>query len=573
MFSKTTNKEIKIVSICTAKLTEKKEPDRTDNTNSVYKYDYKTESSELEKSLTPIFEKYGLIYNIDTVFKIIGKTATEELINLCQEPKHINFLKICLENALEKYYDQESGNFDTEKARIEGKNLYNFLQSGGKYEDFGKINSLSDVQSIIKAEYDKDNNPSKVDFSKLSEDEKASYIKNYFRNNLQAYTKEYKSTTEAKAKLLIDFNSLVSNMSDKDKYLLKDVVSDIFNNKEAVDTILNSFENDETTKSFTNSFKYSKLKDMDKDASTAIMTNMSNETFNQCIKDFDADFSKFYNEHKDAVDNIVNKINNEVELSEKELELKTQLDKYKGFAVLLEVSAANNRFTNQEQQKNNAKAIDDIMRKTPVYESYVYDLAEYITEHADSFSVPKEKLTKFFDEITNNKFSEELSKVNEKSATDETGKFKTASEEVIDKSKEKIQAIKQSIEDASNPKPIVVEAKNNKGESADTSEASVINYETITSDDGADIIKDIFTGKVKVSEYLEQVAIKKYKLMNTAMQGNILLNATGEFFNDLVHNLETSTFEHLLSIGWKGRSYAATKQVKDEVEQRENGVA
>ena len=48
-----------------------------------------------------------------------------------------------MENALEKYYDQESGNFDIEKARIEGKNLYNFLQSGGKYEDFGKINSLN----------------------------------------------------------------------------------------------------------------------------------------------------------------------------------------------------------------------------------------------------------------------------------------------------------------------------------------------------------------------------------------------------------------------------------------------
>ena len=61
--------------------------------------------------------------------------------------------------------------------------------------------------------------------------------------------------------------------------------------------------------------------------------------------------------------------------------------------------------------------------------------------------------------------------------------------------------------------------------------------------------------------------------MNTAMQGNILLNATGEFFNDLVQNLETSTFEHLLSIGWKGRSYNATQKVKDEVEERRDDVA
>ena len=61
--------------------------------------------------------------------------------------------------------------------------------------------------------------------------------------------------------------------------------------------------------------------------------------------------------------------------------------------------------------------------------------------------------------------------------------------------------------------------------------------------------------------------------MDAAIQGDMLLNASGKFFNDLVKNTKSSTLENLLAIGWKGKSYDATQKVKDEAEERKDDVA
>ncbi len=88
-----------------------------------------------------------------------------------------------------------------------------------------------------------------------------------------------------------------------------------------------------------------------------------------------------------------------------------------------------------------------------------------------------------------------------------------------------------------------------------------------------DAIKDLITGKVKVQTKSEETAvIEGYKLLNTAIQGNLLQRSTGEFFNKLIDNTKTSTLRDLIAVGWKGRSFAITKQVEETIEERKDDV-
>jgi hypothetical protein len=206
-------------------------------------------------------------------------------------------------------------------------------------------------------------------------------------------------------------------------------------------------------------------------------------------------------------------------------------------------------------------------------------MADIISSIPDGeFNVDKNKIIEMLEKSSNNRFSKILEdKTREKSAVDTDGKFKQAPEDVIAKSEEKIQQIKQAITEASKIQNIKTEEGESSSEQTESNTYAVdtdtVNYETLTGNNNIAVLKDVFTGKIKISEYLEQTAIRQYKLMDTAMQGDMLLNASGKFFNDLVENTKSATLENLLSIGWKGKSFDATQKVKHEVEERNDDVA
>ena len=531
----------------------------------------KTIVDETEKIIKELFEpickKYNSEYNYNTICNWL------KIFNLEIKDADTNKLKEiakCIDQAFEEHYDKATKTLDLTNALNTAK-IYNTAISSGKSTEDLKKESQKDITSIVSEQYSKTHDGKKANINTLSADEKEKYIKEYFESKLKEYLSNPNTKDNAYNVLLTDFMILINKTSDSEKKLLLKTAMEVFKSSDAVSHLLQSFQNDSLRTECADSLDFEYLKEINNKEKTAIVTGyFSKPNFVKYLKEINENFRIFYDANKDVIDRLCC---GEKPQNKEEEKIQSELNKYLNLSAGLTIGASYNKNLTKEEQKEYAKNINDAVKQYPIYNKYLESLAEYVLQKQTAQDIPVDKLKELLNEITDNKFSEELNKLSEKSATDETGKFKTASEEVIAKSEEKIQAIKQSIEAASTPEQIFIETKNNKEKTTASSGTNIIDYETISGDDGVNIIKDIFTGKVKVSEYLEQVAIKKYKLMNTAMQGNILLNATGEFFNDLVQTLETSTFEHLLSIGWKGRSYDATQKVKDEVEERRDNVA
>ena len=373
------------------------------------------------------------------------------------------------------------------------------------------------------------------------------------------------------------FSLMLSSMTDEEKATkINSILKDFQTNQNLIKIFFESFKDKEKAKACADSIDLNTLKDLSSNVQKEIIEHMSVPGTQKLFNEYEEKVYAFYHKHQDIIDKVYKNSLSEEErqklidsLTEDEKSVIKQYCELVQIGVNITQGVMGNENLSEEEKEEFITQANNFFKELPSYNLFLEEMAKFISNNPDDLNIDKKKLTEILDKLSENKFSDKVQELAEKSATDESGKFKTASEEVISKSEEKIKTIRQSLEEASTPEPIVVK----KGETADTSDTGAVNYDTITGDDGTNIIKDIFTGKVKVSEYLEQVAIKKYKLMNTAMQGNILLNATGEFFNDLVQTLETSTFEHLLSIGWKGRSYDATQKVKDEVEERRDNVA
>ena len=493
----------------------------------------------LKELFEPICKQFGLVYNKEFVLELLKKINSN--YSLKTDTKSLKQAADCIQNAFNKHYDKETKTLDIDNALKTAQHNLIIAESNESAEDLK--NKPKDIASVINTQYAKAHNGEKVDFSKLSIKEKKAFIKEYFESKLKEYmAKPNMDETKAQQLLLVDFEILVSNTPDDEKHLLLETAAEVFKSPDAIKLLFDSFEDKNKAMQLADSVSLDYIKDKGLIAKE-IVKHMSAEKAIEYLQTHDKEFKEFYESHKEVVDRVIDKVQKGEELSDEEQGIKAKLDSYEELRNILITGTRENVYISQEDKKKIEFKIKEIEEKQP---SKLREYKQYYEA---------EKYAK------------------EKSATDETGKFKTASKEVIAKSEEKIQAIKQSIDESVKLEPIVIEAKNSKSETTNTPDTGIVSYETITGDDGADIIKDIFAGKIKVSEYLEQVAIKKYKLMNTAMQGNILLNATGEFFNDLVENLETSTFEHLLSIGWKGRSYDATQKVKEEVEERKNDVA
>lgn len=525
-----------------------------------------SETENIIKELfEPICKKFYLEYDKEYVLSLIKKinsSYSEE-----SDTETLKRVALCIEKAFEEHYDKKANQLDLDKS-IETASIYDASISSGQSTENLKKNSQKNIASIVSEQYGKTHKGEKVNFNALSADEKKKYIKDYFESKLNEYLSNPNTKDNAYKVLLTDFMILTKNTPDSEKNLLLKTAMEVFKSADAVSYLFQNFKNDALKTECADSLDFEYVKETNSIEKAEIVSNNASKTkLVQYLKEFNEKFRIFYEENKEVIDRLCN---DEKPQNENEEKIQKELYKYLNVSAGLTIGASYNKNLSKEEQKEYVKNINDTVKKYPIYNKYIESLAEYVFQHQNSQDITVDKLKELLNEITDNKFSEILNNISEKSAINkETGMLKIADNETIAQSKEKIQEIKEKLYESSTTENYITDRNNRREEMLNTA----VNYETIMEDDGVKLIKDILSGKVRVSEYLEQVAIKQYKLMNTAMQGNILLNATGEFFNDLVENLETSTFEHLLNIGWKGRSYAATKQVKDEFEERKNDVA
>lgn len=189
------------------------------------------------------------------------------------------------------------------------------------------------------------------------------------------------------------------------------------------------------------------------------------------------------------------------------------------------------------------------------------DIIQQIIEFSKNYDDYKVD-TNILDEATGGAYSQALAQSNNienSSAENSYGLSQRVSVEIFSQSADNLPILRaQVVEEKEEPLTVV------QNKVIKTETAKLTSY---------DDIKNIITGKRKIFSSAErQSAIAKYKLLNVAMQGALLQQSIGKFFNDLIENTKTSTLENLLAVGWKGRSVSITDQVKEIIEERNEDI-
>ena len=314
----------------------------------------------------------------------------------------------------------------------------------------------------------------------------------------------------------------------------------------------------------------------DAESREKIVSFMSKEKIIEYLDKYNKAFKKYYEENKEIVDRVLNKISKGQALEGDEIKTKNDLQQYSELAAVLQTGSIENTNLSKDEKKVVQKKLNEIIKQYPTtfYNLYTQSLAEFVSNYQDSLSIDKEKLTEILDKATDNKYSEAVQKLSEKTAVDsETGMLKNKPEEVVASSEEKIEAIKQEIE-VNTPKEPALPQVELVSETPKQNYTAVPLFQTLGGIYSFETLKDVITGKTKTqSKSEEHAAIESYKLLNTAMQGSLLQRSTGQFFNKLIDNTKTSTLKNLLAVGWKGRSVDITNKVKETIEERKDDVA
>ena len=529
-----------------------------------------TQVSETEKTVKELFEpickQFGISYNKEYIFSLIKKVNPKYSDE--ESTDTLSRIALCIRKAFDEHYDKKTKTLDLNNALKTAEIYDTAISSGKSIEDIKNSNEPKDIASVISSQYVKTNNGKKADLNNLSTEKKEQLIKEYFQSKLEEYRSNPATNKNADMLLLLDFKLLIKNVPDSEKSFLLKTAIEILKSEEAVKSLFESFSDNKKRMELADSLNFDYLRGINVNIIKEISTYSSPKGYIEYLRIINEKFKVFY----DANQEIINRLcNGEEPRNENEIKIQTELNEYLGLYKGLTLGAACNKNMSAEQKEDAVKKLNDVVKKYPVYDKFVKSLAEYISLHQDSLDIPGNELKEFLNKVTDNKLSEAIKNVNEKSAIDtKTGMFKTTDAEIVALSEQKMNKNKQTITEMSIPQ---IQKTNEEIAEISPTETDIIDYKTITGNNGTDIIKDIFTGKIKISDYLEKTAIKQYKLMDAAIQGDMLLNASGKFFNDLVKNTKSSTLENLLAIGWKGKSYDATQKVKDEAEERKDDVA
>ena len=377
---------------------------------------------------------------------------------------------------------------------------------------------------------------------------------------------------------LARFNELISKMDDNEKSKKFDDVLAKFQSKPyLILAYIRSFKDKNLATECADKTDIISV-EFQKDAESRekIVSFMSKEKIIEYLDKYNKAFKKYYEENKEIVDRVLNKISKGQALEGDEIKTKNDLQQYSELAAVLQTGIVENTNLSEDEKKDAQKKLDEIIKQYPTtfYNLYTQSLAEFVSNYQDSLSIDKEKLTEILDKATDNKYSEAVQKLSEKTAVDsETGMLKNKPEEVVASSEEKIEAIKQEIE-VNTPKESTLPQVELVSETPNQNYIISPIFQAFSSISSFKELKDKITGKTKIKNNAEeQSIIDNYKLQDTATQGNLLQRATGKLRKKLREATSTSAFEHLFAIGWKDKSVSATKEDKEIIEKRKKEAA
>ena len=370
------------------------------------------------------FSKYGLkpseIKNSGILYRISG--MNEKQFENADESK-IKQVLDCLIAAIKKSI--VDGKIDLEKAGKLGNTYFIAVNTGWTIEGFKKHNNGVKKSSLLERLKETGCLKKDATLENIKPDELEKALFDFFNKTLLGPLKNAKSAKE-KASIykgqLQTFGRLLINTPDEEKAIFKQAIATLAsdNRLKGLNAVLASFETPQAKEAWADSWSVEELsqvmgtKDVegnvptDKDQ-TAMVAGVFAEKSEESIKETYSQMSEpakqFFQENADKLKAIKEKEAKGIDLTEEEKELVAQRDLYKNlYSGAISGTAVNTKVA-QENKKEILGTMNKDAYKLPIYRDVVKQVNEFVEEHPEALTIPKEELVKLLDEVTNGNYS------------------------------------------------------------------------------------------------------------------------------------------------------------------------
>lgn len=404
-------------------------------TNSIYSNSNKKNTSveekkntskldELLEKLCAEFSKLGLkpeeLKNSGILYRISGMNQKQiESATDAQLKQVVDCLKAAIKDSV------VDGKIDLEKAGKLGNTYFIAVNTGWTIEGFKKHNDSVKKSSLL--ERLKETGCLKKDATlentQPEELEKALY--DFFDKMLLTPLKNAKSAKE-KASIykgqLQTFGRLLINTPDEEKAIFKQAIATLAadNRLKGLNAVLASFETPQAKEAWADSWTKDELvkvmttKDVEGNVPTdknqtamvaGVFAEKSEESIKETYSQMSEPAKQFFQENADKLKAIKEKEAKGIELTEEEKELVAQRDLYKNLYSGAMSGTAINTKVAQENKKEILGTMNKDAYNLPIYREVLKQVNEFVEEHPEALTMPKEELVKLLDEVTNGNYS------------------------------------------------------------------------------------------------------------------------------------------------------------------------
>ncbi len=409
--------------------------DNSNFTNSIYSnsnekntsVEEKKNTSKLDELLEKLcaeFSKLGLkpeeLKNSGILYRISGMNQKQiESATDAQLKQVVDCLKAAIKDSV------VDGKIDLEKAGKLGNTYFIAVNTGWTIEGFKKHNNGVKKSSLLERLKETGclKNDATLENIKPDELEKALY--DFFNKTLLTPLKNAKSAKE-KASIykgqLQTFGRLLVNTPDEEKAIFKQAIATLAadNRLKGLNAVLASFETPQAKEAWADSWTKDELvkvmttkdvegnvpTDKDQTAMTAgVFAEKSEESIKETYSQMSEPAKQFFQENADKLKAIKEKEAKGIELTEEEKELVAQRDLYKNLYSGAMSGTAINTKVAQENKKEILGTMNKDAYNLPIYREVLKQVNEFVEEHPEALTMPKEELVKLLDEVTNGNYS------------------------------------------------------------------------------------------------------------------------------------------------------------------------
>ena len=379
---------------------------------------------ELLEKLCAEFSKLGLkpeeLKNSGILYRISGMNQKQiESATDAQLKQIIDCLKVAIKDSV------VDGKIDLEKAGKLGNAYFIAVNTGWTIEGFKKHNDSVKKSSLLERLKETGCLKNDATLENIKPEELQKALFDFFNKTLLTPLKNAKSAKE-KASIykgqLQTFGRLLINTPDEEKAIFKQAIATLAsdNRLKGLNAVLASFETPQAKEAWADSWSVEELSqamgtkdvegnvptDKDQTAMAAgIFAEKSEESIKETYSQMSEPAKQFFQENAEKLKAIKEKEAKGIELTEEEKELVAQRDLYKN----LYSGAMSGTAVNQKVAEESKKEILGTMNKDaynlPIYKEVLKQVNEFVEEHPEALTMPKEELVKLLDEVTNGNYS------------------------------------------------------------------------------------------------------------------------------------------------------------------------